>query len=346
MKNFIKEHKWNARNIIGAIVALSFIASIVFVIIRLCIAPVEASPDMPYEKIRSDYVLMLMQCVLGLFLILLSYLLERKWRILFPDMMYILVFIFLYCAIYLGEVRSFYYNVPHWDTILHAISAAMLATLGFSIVNLLNSSTIVKVELSPFFVSFFAFCFAVAFGAIWEIYEYTFDYILGFNMQKYATVDGVDLVGRAALYDTMKDIIVDTISAFVMSAIGYMQLRFVIFQGKRLKINSFEPIILPDLAATSEEDVMDFIYEENRIYAENEKKEVIAEITFPYVHKSIVEINHTFVDESLRGQGAAGKLMTAAVDYISSRNLKIKPTCSYAVNWFEKHPEKHEIVTK
>ena len=173
-------------------------------------------------------------------MIYFPYLLQKKWKILLPDMMYILFFIFLYCAIYLGEVRSFYYTVPHWDTILHAISAAMLATLGFNIVSLLNDSEVVRMNMSPFFVSFFAFCFAVAAGAVWEIYEFTFDGILGFNMQKFATYDGTLLIGRAALVDTMKDIIADTLSALLISILGYGQLRVINFHGEKVKLKALQ----------------------------------------------------------------------------------------------------------
>ena len=341
MKNFLRNHKWSFRNVLGILVALTFVVSIIYVIVNLFIAPTEPPVNMPYKKLRSDYALMLMQCVLGLFLILFSYILERKWRIFFPDLMYILVFIFLFCAIYLGEVRSFYYIVPHWDTVLHALSAAMLATLGFSIINLLNSSQKVKVELSPFFVSFFAFCFAIASGAIWEIYEYTFDYILGFNMQKYATATGVDLVGRAALYDTMKDIIVDTLSALVMSFIGYCQLRFVLFRGNRIQFADFSPIILPEVNT-----IMDFTIEENRIYLNDENMNLVAEVTFPYINDSTVEINHTYVDDRLRGQGIAGELLEAATKQLKERNLKAVPTCSYALNWFNKHPECKDLLAQ
>ena len=85
--------------------------------------------------------------------------------------------IFLYCAIFLGETRSFYYNVPHWDTFLHFFSAGMLGTLAFSIISILNDSEHVPFNLSPGFIALFAFCFAVACGALWEIYV-TFDGIL------------------------------------------------------------------------------------------------------------------------------------------------------------------------
>ena len=115
-----------------------------------------------------------------------------------PNYMYVLYFIFLYCAIYLGEVRNFYFVIPHWDTILHAFSGAMLGALGFSLVSILNGSKRLRLKLSPFFIALFAFCFALAAGSVWEIYEYTFDGLLTLNMQKYALEDGTLLVGRAA----------------------------------------------------------------------------------------------------------------------------------------------------
>lgn len=231
---------WTARTIISAIVGVSFVFSIVYAIIHLLFAPSVPKEALPFEKLRSDYALMILQCLLGLFMLYLPQLLKKKWKILFPDFMYILFFIFLYCAIYLGEVRSFYYTVPNWDTILHALSAAALATLGFNLVSLLNDAKQIKMQMSPFFIAFFAFCFAVCAGSLWEIYEFTFDGILGFNMQKYATLTHVDLIGRAALMDTMKDIIVDSLSALAISILGYCQLKVVTFRGRKIKLPNME----------------------------------------------------------------------------------------------------------
>ena len=61
--------------------------------------------------------------------------LQKKWQLVIPSRMMILFALFLYSAIYLGEVRDFYYNVPHWDTILHTCSGAMLGALGFSVIH-------------------------------------------------------------------------------------------------------------------------------------------------------------------------------------------------------------------
>lgn len=89
---------------------------------------------------------------------------------------------------------------------------------------------------------------------------------------------------------------------------------------------------------------MNFIFEENRIYFNDENGKLLAEITFPFLSESAVNINHTFVDDSLRGQGIASKLVQAAADEIRKRNLKAHVSCSYAVKWFEKHTEYNDII--
>lgn len=90
---------------------------------------------------------------------------------------------------------------------------------------------------------------------------------------------------------------------------------------------------------------MEFKHYENEIVLFSETGDRLAEITFPYTDdsKSCVNVDHTFVDQSLRGQGVAGKLMDELVHDLKDRDLKAVPTCSYAVNWFEKHPEHADL---
>lgn len=88
---------------------------------------------------------------------------------------------------------------------------------------------------------------------------------------------------------------------------------------------------------------MDFKYENDRIYMENEQGETIAEVTFPKVSQNKVNVNHTYVDRSLRGQGIADKLLKALAEDLKKNNKKAVATCSYAVDWFEKHPEYEDV---
>lgn len=221
-----KQPKWTLQNILSIIVFCTLVLSIVFILIKLLLAPGNDQAAELGARTKSDYVLMLLQCSLGILAMLLPGLISRRFRVEIPSLMYILFILFLYCAIYLGEVRSFYYNIPNWDTILHCFSGAMLGALGFSFVALLNKEDRVPINLSPSFVVIFAFCFAVTLGVFWEIYEFSFDGLLGLNMQKFALEDGTLLSGRAALMDTMKDLIVDAIGAFVICIIGYISLKY------------------------------------------------------------------------------------------------------------------------
>ena len=84
---------------------------------------------------------------------------------------------------------------------------------------------------------------------------------------------------------------------------------------------------------------MNFEYGKNRIFARNAQGKIVAQVTFPDAEDGVAEINHTFVDESLRGQGVAGELLEAVVGELRRAGKQARPTCSYAVRWFEKHPE-------
>ena len=217
-----------------------FIITIVFVIIRIIGSPTKAPYSEVTVRVKGDYIFMLFQCLAGILAMMLPGFLKRKIRLNIPDIMLITYVLFLFCAIYLGEIRNFYHRVPHWDTILHTFSGVALGALGFSIVDLLNNSGSVSFSLSPLFVALFAFCFALTLGVIWEIFEFSLDFFLGTNAQTHSLKTGEPLIGQAALMDTMKDLIVDAIGAFAMSVIGYVSLKDKKGWLERLRITQDE----------------------------------------------------------------------------------------------------------
>lgn len=89
---------------------------------------------------------------------------------------------------------------------------------------------------------------------------------------------------------------------------------------------------------------MEFQREPGRIYAMNGEK-LVAEVTFPE-RDGVAVIDHTFVDDSLRGQGVAGQLVRAAVDQIRADGRKAGATCSYAQVWFQNHPEEQDLLAR
>lgn len=83
---------------------------------------------------------------------------------------------------------------------------------------------------------------------------------------------------------------------------------------------------------------MEFITENDRIYATDPSGKLIAEVTF-HTSEGISTIDHTFVDSSMRGGGVAGTLVKLAADHILAEGNRLGATCSYAVSWFGRHPE-------
>ena len=133
----------------------------------------------------------------------------------------------------------------------------MAAAIGLSLIDLLNRSDRFNFRLSPFFVALVSFCFSMTIGVLWEFFEFGADMILHTDMQKDAiihsissvalhpdnknipiiingikevSVNGSDLgIGGyldIGLMDTMKDLIVNFIGAFVFSVFGYFYSKY------------------------------------------------------------------------------------------------------------------------
>ena len=57
-----------------------------------------------------------------------------------------------------------------------------------------------------------------------------------------------------------------------------------------------------------------------------------------------LELVHTEVPEQYQGQGLAGKLVTAALEWARESGLKVIPSCPYVRNFIGKHPEFGDVV--
>ena len=58
----------------------------------------------------------------------------------------------------------------------------------------------------------------------------------------------------------------------------------------------------------------------------------------------VLTIIHTEVPEQLGGRGIAGALVKAVFDYARDNGLKVRPACSYARSYIERHPETQSLV--
>jgi len=70
----------------------------------------------------------------------------------------------------------------------------------------------------------------------------------------------------------------------------------------------------------------------------------LAEMTYTWKDEHTFTIDHTTVDESLRGQGVANKLLAQAVAFAREKNLKIIPLCPFAKSVFDKDSSLHDVL--
>ena len=70
----------------------------------------------------------------------------------------------------------------------------------------------------------------------------------------------------------------------------------------------------------------------------------VGEMTYKRKDAALVDINHTLVDESLRGQGAARKLLDAAVAWARESKTKVVATCTYTKAQFEKDESIRDVL--
>ena len=142
-------------------------------------------------------------------------LLGRRFGVHIPPEFQLLAVVFVFAALFLGEIRSYYVRVWWWDIALHTSSGLLMGILGFLLVYVLNENKRIDIHMRPRFVAVFAFLFAVTVGTLWEIFEFAMDQVIGTNMQKPMLGD------PSGLTDTMWDMIVNTLGALAISALGW-----------------------------------------------------------------------------------------------------------------------------
>lgn len=76
----------------------------------------------------------------------------------------------------------------------------------------------------------------------------------------------------------------------------------------------------------------------------NEAGQHIAEISYVWRDEQTIDANHTWVDDSLRGQGTARQLLDTLVNFAREKQLKIIPTCSYVDVMFRREKNFEDVA--
>jgi len=70
----------------------------------------------------------------------------------------------------------------------------------------------------------------------------------------------------------------------------------------------------------------------------------LAAMEFTMAGTKKIIIDHTEVDDSLRGQGVGRKLLSRIIDYVREKEIKIIPLCPYAKSVFEKEESIRDVL--
>ena len=62
------------------------------------------------------------------------------------------------------------------------------------------------------------------------------------------------------------------------------------------------------------------------------------------VFGKVMMLTHTGVPQVLRGRGIAALLVQAALDHARAHGLKVRPDCSYAEVYMQRHPETLDLL--
>jgi hypothetical protein len=71
----------------------------------------------------------------------------------------------------------------------------------------------------------------------------------------------------------------------------------------------------------------------------------LARMTYSVAGTRVI-IDHTEVDDVLRGKSAGAQLVRAAVEWARKENVKLLPLCPFARSVFEKTPEYADVLAK
>lgn len=209
--------------------------------------------------------------ILTLILFAVPKVIEKKLRVSIPVGLETVILIFIFSAEILGEINAFYVKIPIWDTILHTTNGFLMAAIGFALIDIFNRSEKFSIKMSPYFVAFFAFCFSMTVGVVWEFFEFGMDWFFQLDMQKdwilptissvklnpagttepvRVAIESVVINGEewnlggyldVGIVDTMKDLIVNFIGAVVFSIIGIVYLKHRGEEGKGKLADSLIP---------------------------------------------------------------------------------------------------------
>ena len=113
------------------------------------------------------------------------------------------------------------------------------------------------------------------------------------------------------------------------------------FYYKQINVDLYN-LLLTNLVTSSMNIQHDEQQEEGMFFIEEEAK-IVAKMTYK-VRSGNMVIEHTLVDESLRGKDVGARLVGEGVNFARQKNMKIVPVCTYAKKLLERSKEYNDVL--
>ncbi|GMA47059.1 hypothetical protein [Tetragenococcus muriaticus] len=159
----------------------------------------------------------------GILLIYAPDFLNKIFHLKFANFIVYFYWFFLWLAIFLGTCLHFMSLIPLWDKLLHLISPMILTAIGYGIISEFRKEKNLTL-LSSWLFLIFGFSFAGVCGVFWEFWEWNGDTLFDMNLQRYKE-NRVPLAGQQALQDTMGDLLINSVGAFIFSIFAWYKSR-------------------------------------------------------------------------------------------------------------------------
>lgn len=165
---------------------------------------------LPYEVYTENYLFAIATC-LSIAFSFIPAMVERNYRIHLPLELDFLITSAIFLNTFMGEWLKFYEKIRLWDKFMHFYATAVAAILAFMVVYSLHYAR--KLRLTLPFIWVFTVVFAIAMGAMWELFEFWVDSLFGKRMQK-------------GLPDTMWDMMYNLAAGVIIAVLGVIYVRY------------------------------------------------------------------------------------------------------------------------
>lgn len=159
---------------------------------------------------QKKFIIQLAQYTILVMCIFLPLVLEQC-HFTVGTVIWISFYVFVFLSIYVGSIINLYDKFLYFDVIVHILGGAFAALFALALSRSIDSK---------FLRMLFCLGFAMLVGVLWEFYEFSFDRLLGLNMQRTSSpLTNSPYVGWHAISDTILDLFCDFCGGLFASAL-------------------------------------------------------------------------------------------------------------------------------